>query len=720
MPLFQPTVAPLPPSINLSGKTAIVTGASSGIGLEISRQLLTLKVSNLILAVRNITKGEAVRQSLISDPAVKAANPNANVKVMSLDTENYASARQFASAFTAEFADLHLLMLNAGIGTLGREFASSGHEKNIQVNYLSNVLLTFALLPVLEATADRTGAATRVTWTGSRSYRMTSLASKLPLKQGEAVLKHFDEAKGIPSFVGYGDSKLLVVFFQRELARRYSADKVIVNNFCPGMANTGMSDVLPIYLRIPVNLVKAIRARSPEKAAWIGLNAALVAGTETHGHLLEDVSVDKPSEFVVSEEGQRVQKLLWEETCEEMDGLTPNGPRSMTKKTDWLFKGAGRKLATIQSSEVQPSPTAVTSSGGYNLVCSYNWLETNDPTVYVPGDPPRYVPRILPIQVARDSGRHFIDQNSFRLPQYPFEVVFRAMEVMNPTYKFNDVDVLINRNTLRKLLDFCHQRHHIDFRINLFVVQNTLVVERCEEKPVEMIQGGTSTGFGHNFEQAVTRSLPGMEGIVGYHRVLDYDFGGLKCAVRFEVDAFVDDSSGLDASLASMEAQVGALSLATPTIDLSDTLKSLQIRDPETDTNLTKVQVISRGSFVPHTHAAEIKSIARHKTLGHLLPQLWFGRTQNLIQGHHIEGVFHKITVDNVGQDLRIWEAQLRTQTALRKVAMLLAELRGIVKNSECKACVVVCQKQSLTVFAATQRKTPLPADVTRRFWGMK
>ncbi|KAK7413847.1 hypothetical protein QQX98_007264 [Neonectria punicea] len=321
MPFIQPAVPRLPPGIDLSGKTAIVTGASSGIGLEISRQLLTLKVSNLILAVRNVTKGEAVRQSLISDPAVKAANPNATVKVMSLDTENYPSTRQFASTFRAEFADLHILMLNAGIGTLEREFASNGHEKNIQVNYLSNVLLTLALLPVLEATADRTGTPSRVTWTGSRSHRQTSLATKLPLKQGEGVLKHFDEAKGIPSFSGYGDSKILVVFFQRELAKRYSAEKVIVNSFCPGIVNTAMSDVLPIYLRIPVNMVKAMIARSPEKAAWIGLNAAVVVGSETHGRLLEDMAVDEPWEFVSSEEGRRVQRLLWEETCAEMEGL---------------------------------------------------------------------------------------------------------------------------------------------------------------------------------------------------------------------------------------------------------------------------------------------------------------------------------------------------------------------------------------------------------------
>ncbi|KAJ3521338.1 hypothetical protein NM208_g13337 [Fusarium decemcellulare] len=321
MPFVLPKVSPLPAGIDLSSKTAIVTGATSGIGLEITRQLVTLKISTLILAVRNVSKGEEVRKTLLSEPAIKTANPNANVQVMKLDTEDYASVQSFVEEFKGKYDKLHLLMLNAGIGTLAREFAPNGHEKNIQVNYLSNVLLTISLLPLLEATAEKKGSPTRITWTGSRAHKRTSLAGKVPLKQGEGVLQHFDTAEDIPAFARYGDSKLLSVLFQLELANHIDPDKVIVNNFCPAMVATGMSDVLPVYLRIPMDLIKAIRARSPEKAAWIGLNAALVAGKESHGRLLEDNEVADLGEFVESEEGVRVRRLLWEETVEEMRGL---------------------------------------------------------------------------------------------------------------------------------------------------------------------------------------------------------------------------------------------------------------------------------------------------------------------------------------------------------------------------------------------------------------
>lgn len=320
MGFFQPAVTPLPAGIDLSGKTAVVTGATSGLGLEMSRQLLTLKISTLILAVRNITKGEAVKASFQSDPDIKAANPKVTIEVMKLDVENYTSPQEFAKAFTSKFQDLHILFLNAGVGTLVREFTSTGHEKNMQINYLSNVLLTLALLPTLEKTAERTGAPTRLTWTGSRMYAMSSLSKKTAqLKEG--IIKHIDTQKGMSGMVGYSDSKLLVLLFQLELAKHYKADKVIINNFCPGMVDTGMTDVLPIYLRLPVVAVKKMRARTPEKGTWIALHAALVAGKETHGRLLADKDIEELSGFIKSSEGKKIQEMLWNETVDEMEGL---------------------------------------------------------------------------------------------------------------------------------------------------------------------------------------------------------------------------------------------------------------------------------------------------------------------------------------------------------------------------------------------------------------
>ncbi|KAF7559940.1 hypothetical protein G7046_g4212 [Stylonectria norvegica] len=330
MPLFQPTLKPLPANTNLTGLTAVVTGATAGIGLEIARQLLVLKVSTLVLAARNEAKGETVKKSFLADPTIKAANPNAVIKVMKLDTESYPSIQSFVTNFQKEFKELHILLLNAGIGTFALEFAATGHEKNMQVNYLSNAALTLALFPILEATAEKTGKPTRITWTGSRAFKMTAIGSKPQFKPGETFLPLFDSGNEISSFGRYGGSKLLGIFFLRQLVEQYKGSRVIVNAFCPGMVDTDMSDVLPFYLRIVAVSVKKLRARSTEKGAWVALNAAVVAGVESHGAFLEDMELGDLGDLVPSQEGQRLQKLLWNETIEDVQG-TISIPSWVTK-----------------------------------------------------------------------------------------------------------------------------------------------------------------------------------------------------------------------------------------------------------------------------------------------------------------------------------------------------------------------------------------------------
>ncbi|KAL5594650.1 hypothetical protein BROUX41_001569 [Berkeleyomyces rouxiae] len=319
MHFLQPAVPALPAGLVLTGKTIIVTGATSGIGLEICRQLLARKVSTLIMAVRNTAKGETVRQSLLSEAGARVANPNATVRVMQLDTEQYDSVQRFANAFRAEFQDLHALIANAGIGTPNKELASSGHEKNIQVNYLSNVLLTLALLPTLEATGARSGEPTRVSWTCSRMIEHSSMAKKATaLQPGEGVLAHFANINGVATLSRYADSKLLGALFQRELANHYSTKDVIINSYCPGHVDTPMGNDLPLVVRMISNLVKAIRARTVDQGGWIALNAALLAGPETHGKMLSDTVLEEPWSFITSPEGRNVQRKLWNETIDEM------------------------------------------------------------------------------------------------------------------------------------------------------------------------------------------------------------------------------------------------------------------------------------------------------------------------------------------------------------------------------------------------------------------
>ncbi|EAW09505.1 uncharacterized protein ACLA_037100 [Aspergillus clavatus NRRL 1] len=321
--ITQPRVDPLPTDIDLTGKTVVITGASSGIGLEAARQLLQLRASTVVLAVRNVAKGEACAAALRQDPRVGSHNPTAEIQVMQLDMDRYDSVQRFAQQVREEIpvVDL-LLLLNAGIGLLKLERSPSGHDRTTQVNYHSNVLLIAELLAHLEAGAEKTGSPARISWVGSRMHARSSLEGKSPIAPGERVIEHMDSDAAYVRFYRYADSKLLCALFMYSLAPRVDPKKVVLNMMCPGMVNTPMSDWLPVYLRLPVNVVKAVYARPVEVGGWLILHSALVAGPESHGKFLMDKAIVDKAAFVKSAAGQEIQRKLWEETVAEMSQLT--------------------------------------------------------------------------------------------------------------------------------------------------------------------------------------------------------------------------------------------------------------------------------------------------------------------------------------------------------------------------------------------------------------
>lgn len=286
LPFFQAHVPPLPKGIDLTGQTALVTGATKGIGLEICRQFLAHNLSTLILAVRNVPQGEAVKVEFL------AVHPKANIDVIKFDAADTNSVKQFASTFQSKYTELHIAMLNAGLASFRWETTNNGHEIGVQVNYLANILISLELFPLLEATSDKIGRPTRLTWTGSTSYRRANFGTN-GLPPGETPISHIDKTTQLDTQTRYSNSKLLVTLWLLELSNHVSSQKVIVNNFCPGMVSTGMPDILPLLLRLPVKAYLNWRGRSVDKAGWVALNAAILAGKETHGRLLSDMNLEE-------------------------------------------------------------------------------------------------------------------------------------------------------------------------------------------------------------------------------------------------------------------------------------------------------------------------------------------------------------------------------------------------------------------------------------------
>lgn len=283
---------------------------------------------------------------------------------------------------------------------------------------------------------------------------------------------------------------------------------------------------------------------------------------------------------------------------------------------------------------------------------------------------------------------------------------------MNPTINFADVDIVLNRNSLRKFLDFCVGTVKSSFRVDLSMINNTLFIERHEKNARALIRGTQVNGWGHNFEKAFTKLPKGLGGSTQYHRVVNYSLGGLNCVVRFEVDACYQGGNEGQTPFAgdnihrSLAVDMGKLSIGT------------NPRRNEVVPGQTP-KVVNQFKSMPQSTTAEIKTSSSNKTLSSFLPQLWFGRTPWLIMAHHAEGTFDKINITNAEAKFVAWET--KHQDELRKMVSLLSQLRQSVKKSGFKRCIAICEKHTkpreLNIFASAHEKSALPEDLISKFW---
>ncbi|KAK6213490.1 hypothetical protein QIS74_09492 [Colletotrichum tabaci] len=385
-------------------------------------------------------------------------------------------------------------------------------------------------------------------------------------------------------------------------------------------------------------------------------------------------------------------------------------PRNVNaSKNAWLWKNVrnpAEPVYTITQAAVLPSDTEVSSKAGYQLLCSYNWQEGKPARIRVPGHAAIWQGVTLPMTLSPDKGTYFIDQNTSLMPQHPFEPMFRAAASMNQDMSFGDIDIVTNRNSLRKLLDFCSPRSQESFRLHLHLVRNTLIVERCEKQPREFAHG--SRGWGRNFEKASTAFPSNLTESQGHHRTLRYSLGALKCAVQFEVDASFDPNDEPVASkkLDPLDLAMEKLSIQTPEPATKNRARGLQV-----ETTYREARVM------PQSTTAEIKSAAKVRPLSWRMPQLWFGRTPWLIIGHHTDGKFHDVKITDAAAHFADWET--KHQTALRKLATVLGELRAAVRGNGGRQSAAVFERGSGTirVFDLASDRQAVPEDLREKLW---
>ncbi|CAI9094095.1 OLC1v1029762C1 [Oldenlandia corymbosa var. corymbosa] len=223
----QSTAEEVARGIDASGLTAIVTGASSGIGSEITG-VLVLRGAHVIMAVRNVESGKKVKEDIIRKI------PEAKIDVMELDLSSMASVRRFASEYNSSGLPLNVLVNNAGIMASPFALSQDGIELQFATNHIGHFLLTNLLLENMKRTSHNSQREGRI-------VNVSSAGHKLVYREGIRFDKINDQSSYY-SFLAYGQSKLANILHANELARRLKEEGVNItaNSVHPGAIMTNL------------------------------------------------------------------------------------------------------------------------------------------------------------------------------------------------------------------------------------------------------------------------------------------------------------------------------------------------------------------------------------------------------------------------------------------------------------------------------------------------
>ncbi|GAA5970388.1 hypothetical protein JCM8115_004542 [Rhodotorula mucilaginosa] len=309
------------PEADLKGLTALVTGATSGLGYKTAQHFARLGVSTLILPVRFLKKGEKFAQQLHKDvPSFRG-----DIKLLELDLNRFATIQKLVHELETSVDRLDFAILNAGCIRNKYTLTPDGYEETTQVNVLATGLLAVLLLPLLGKTAKLPKPADAVP--ASRKPQLEIVSSEVHywvvpsnLPQSDSFIAELNSEtyfKKLPFFEMYNISKLLDVFLARKIAVLPAAQDIQVTVTNPSLCKSGLRDDFGAVLAWFMNAI----ARSADFGSRTFLHAVL----EPHpsGSFLSAGKVVPTSKFSCSEEGIKTEDKFWTELVELYAKLAP-------------------------------------------------------------------------------------------------------------------------------------------------------------------------------------------------------------------------------------------------------------------------------------------------------------------------------------------------------------------------------------------------------------
>jgi NAD(P)-dependent dehydrogenase (short-subunit alcohol dehydrogenase family) len=236
------------------GKIAIVTGANSGLGQEITIGLAKKDIK-VIMACRDAKKAEIAKAEILKNITT------ADLEIMELNLNSSKSVKSFANLFSQKYEQLDLLIENAGIMIPPFAKTEDGFESQMGVNYFSHFLLAKLLFPLLNKTI------------GSRIITTSSIAHET----GKIDFDNLNSEQSYSKMGAYGQSKLACLMFAYELHDRIekAGSNVIAVSTHPGVSKTNLFQNLPKFVSIIMTPFLPLFTHPPQKAALPMLYAAL-------------------------------------------------------------------------------------------------------------------------------------------------------------------------------------------------------------------------------------------------------------------------------------------------------------------------------------------------------------------------------------------------------------------------------------------------------------
>lgn len=273
----------------IDGKVIVVTGSNSGIGRETAKALASMG-ANVVMVTRSREKGTEAREAIIKETG------NREVDLLICDLSIMSQVESLAEEITKKYSQLDVLINNAGAAFSKRTVTPERFESTFAVNYLAPFRLTHQLIPILKH---------------STPSRIVNLSSVLH-RRAHVDLEDLQSTKSYDGMKSYQNSKLMVLLFTYELARRLTGTGVTVNAVQPGFVATNLGrNTESLISSIMFRLVRPLQL-SPKEGAQTSIYTA--TAPELEG--VTGRCFAKSTEVETSPESydQDLQRRLYEKT----------------------------------------------------------------------------------------------------------------------------------------------------------------------------------------------------------------------------------------------------------------------------------------------------------------------------------------------------------------------------------------------------------------------